>query len=79
MSGGFDTSPVDHPGLFVAGGETAAPAEFLSLLRVSLQVNRSQGSVNCQGLALHTSCFPICEAGSHVSHAASQVKWSWRI
>ena len=38
VSGGFDTSPVDHPGLFVAGGETAAPAEFLSLLRASLQV-----------------------------------------
>ncbi|KAK9842460.1 hypothetical protein WJX81_001228 [Elliptochloris bilobata] len=37
VSGGFDTSPVDHPGLFVAGGETAAPAEFLSLLRASLQ------------------------------------------
>ena len=39
VSGGFDTSPVDHPGLFVAGGETAAPAEFLALLRASLQVS----------------------------------------
>lgn len=39
VSGGFDTSPVDHPGLFVAGGETAAPAEFLALLKASLQVS----------------------------------------
>ena len=48
MSGGFDTSPVDHPGLFVAGGETAAPAEFLSLLRASLQVGKTLASVQVQ-------------------------------
>ncbi|KAK9830103.1 hypothetical protein WJX72_009788 [[Myrmecia] bisecta] len=37
VSGGWNTSAADHKGLFVAGGETAAPAEFLNLLQKALQ------------------------------------------
>lgn len=37
VGGGWD-SPIDHPGLFVAGGETAAPARFLDELQRVLQV-----------------------------------------
>ena len=37
VSGGFDT-PVDHMGLFQAGGETASPAKFLAGLQRVLQV-----------------------------------------
>jgi hypothetical protein len=47
VSGGWD-SPLDHPGLFVAGGETAAPAQFLDELQRVLQV------------ALHPSQQPKC-------------------
>ncbi len=37
VSGGFDT-PIDHVGLFTAGGETAAPAKFLAQLQRVLKV-----------------------------------------
>ena len=37
VSGGWDT-PLDHPGLFAAGGNTAAPAQFLQQLQRVLQV-----------------------------------------
>lgn len=37
VGGGWD-SPIDHPGLFVAGGETTAPARFLNELQRVLQV-----------------------------------------
>ena len=37
VSGGWDT-PLDHPGLFAAGGNTAAPAQFLEQLQRVLQV-----------------------------------------
>ncbi|CAL5221100.1 g3232 [Coccomyxa viridis] len=36
VSGGWDT-PLDHPGLFAAGGNTAAPAQFLEQLQRVLQ------------------------------------------
>jgi len=39
VSGGWDT-PLDHPGLFAAGGNTAAPAQFLEQLQTVLQVRR---------------------------------------
>lgn len=39
VSGGWDT-PLDHPGLFAAGGNTAAPAQFLEQLQRVLQVRR---------------------------------------
>lgn len=38
ISGGWNTSPIDHPGLFVAGASTASPAELLDVLGSSLQV-----------------------------------------
>ena len=38
VSGGWNTTPADHVGLFVAGGDTAKPAEFLTALRRVLQV-----------------------------------------
>lgn len=38
VSGGWNTTPADHVGLFVAGGDTAKPAEFLAALRRVLQV-----------------------------------------
>lgn len=38
VSGGWD-SPIDHPGLFAAGGETARPAEFLDQLQRVLRVS----------------------------------------
>ena len=39
IGGGWNTSPIDHPGLFVAGGATASPAELLQVLGDSLQVH----------------------------------------
>ena len=41
VSGGWNSSPLDHPGLFVAGGETAAPAEFLAAVQKVLEVSDS--------------------------------------
>ena len=38
VSGGWNTTPADHVGLFVAGGDTAKPAEFLAALQRVLQV-----------------------------------------
>ena len=38
VSGGWNTTPADHVGLFMAGGETAKPAEFLTALQRVLQV-----------------------------------------
>ena len=38
VSGGWD-SPIDHPGLFAAGGSTARPAEFLEQLERVLRVS----------------------------------------
>lgn len=38
MSGGWNTSPVNHVGLFAAGAETAAPAQLLSAMQRALQV-----------------------------------------
>ena len=38
VSGGWNTTPADHVGLFVAGGETAKPVEFLAALQRLLQV-----------------------------------------
>ncbi len=38
VSGGWNTTPADHVGLFVAGGETAKPVEFLAALQRVLQV-----------------------------------------
>lgn len=38
MSGGWNTTPVDHVGLFTAGGETAAPDKLLKALRTALEV-----------------------------------------
>ncbi len=35
---------MDHPGLFTAGGETAAPAEFLAAIQKVLEV-RTSGDV----------------------------------
>lgn len=39
VAGGFNTSTVDHKGLFVAGGETASVTSFISSLERSLQVS----------------------------------------
>jgi len=41
VSGGWNTGPVDHVGLFTAGAETAAPAQLLSALQKSLQEART--------------------------------------
>ncbi len=38
MSGGWNTTPVDHVGLFTAGAETAAPDKLLAELRTALEV-----------------------------------------
>lgn len=38
ISGGWDTSSMDHEGLFVARGDTASPALLIPLLRDALQV-----------------------------------------
>ena len=38
VSGGWNTTPFDHVGLFTAGGETAAPAKLLRALRTALEV-----------------------------------------
>ena len=39
VSGGWNTTPADHVGTFVAGGETAKPVEFLAALQRVLQVS----------------------------------------
>ncbi len=41
VSGGWSSTPMDHPGLFTAGGETAAPAEFLAAIQKVLEVRVS--------------------------------------
>ncbi len=69
VSGGFDTSPVDHPGLFVAGGETAAPAEFLALLHASLQARAAvcqplSAALHACGLYTHSARPSVLPAGS---------------
>ena len=38
VSGSWSSTPIDHPGLFVGGGETANIAEFLRLLKAAFQV-----------------------------------------
>ena len=45
VSGGWNSSPIDHPGLFTAGGETAAPAEFLAAIQKVLEVGHKAGTV----------------------------------
>ncbi|KAL3137574.1 hypothetical protein ABBQ38_004857 [Trebouxia sp. C0009 RCD-2024] len=42
VAGGWNTTPADHVGLFVAGGDTAKPAEFLTALRRVLQDLRTE-------------------------------------
>lgn len=34
VSGAWVSTPVDHPGLFVAGGETAAAGQFIEAVQV---------------------------------------------
>lgn len=41
VSGGWNTTPADHVGTFVAGGETAKPVEFLVALHRVLEVKHS--------------------------------------
>ncbi|KAK9809719.1 hypothetical protein WJX73_009490 [Symbiochloris irregularis] len=43
ISGGWNTGPIDHPGLFFAGGSTASPAELLDTLGRSLENVRKNG------------------------------------
>lgn len=38
VSGGFNTTTVDHRGLFIAGGETAAAGDFILALERVLKV-----------------------------------------
>ena len=38
---------MDHPGLFTAGGETAAPAEFLAAIQKVLEVRTSSDAADC--------------------------------
>ena len=38
VSGSWSSTPIDHPGLFVGGGETANIADFLRLLKAAFQV-----------------------------------------
>ena len=47
VSASWDTGRPDHPGLFVAGGSTAAPAEFLDKLSAALGGlgNESSGAI----------------------------------
>lgn len=42
VSGGWNTTPADHVGIFVAGGETAKPVEFLAALQRVLQDIRQE-------------------------------------
>ena len=44
VSGGWNTTPVDHVGLFTAGGETAAPDRLLAALRTALEVRGLGGT-----------------------------------
>lgn len=65
VAGGWNTTPADHVGLFVAGGDTAKPAEFLTALRRVLQVRGS--SSNLWSVTTDTSAlcpWHICVAHS---------------
>ena len=42
VSGSWSSTPIDHPGLFVGGGETANIADFLRLLKAAFQVCRNR-------------------------------------
>ena len=41
VSGAWVATPVDHPGLFVAGGETAAAGQFIEAVQVGLWMGMS--------------------------------------
>ena len=47
VSGGWSSTPMDHPGLFTAGGETAAPAEFLAAIQKVLEVRIGGDAADC--------------------------------
>ena len=50
VSGGWNTAPIDHVGLFAAGGETATPDKLLAALRTALQVAGSMKQSTSTGL-----------------------------
>ena len=49
IGGGWDVSPMDRPGLFVAEASTADPAQLVDLLTSSLQVSTTH--VTCCSVA----------------------------
>ena len=67
MSGGWNTTPADHVGIFVAGGETAKPVEFLAALQRVLQVRLLNLDHIITFLLLLVDrvikkyCFPCCQ------------------
>ena len=54
VSGGWNTTPADHVGLFVAGGDTAKPAEFLTALQRVLQVTNWLSAASHAGGCTYT-------------------------
>ena len=78
VSGGWNSSPLDHPGLFVAGGETASPAEFLTAVEKVLEV----GGSCLEGEHVNGSCLDstrertaACVLADRVSY--SMEAWIW--
>ena len=62
---------MDHPGLFTAGGETAAPAEFLAAIQKVLEARRLSLPAGCQ------CCFSCLTLRcSSPSKLASEMQWS---
>ena len=53
IGGGWDMSPVDHPGVFVAEATTAYPAQLLDLLMSSLQAHPNPVRVQHATAAIH--------------------------
>ena len=73
ISGGWDTSPVDHPGVFAAEASTAFPAELLDLLTGSLQVRSVLGPSSAQARAKPSlSSLPCAAAQGSRFHAVGQ-------
>ena len=77
IGGGWDVSPVDRPGLFVAEASTAYPAQLLDLLTSSLQVwgpsmlhtARSAGAVQGR-LACAAPALPCLRPALNALHRA---------
>lgn len=73
VSGGWDT-PLDHPGLFAAGGNTAAPAQFLEQLQRVLQVCIPLLLDHPHGILFKSNIWPLHSRPAASAHHPNALK-----